>query len=622
MGYPAPFSSPAEQQALKLAEAIRGGDEAAAHRCALWLTERRVPVTVQVKREADLEQDIRLWVGVEDARMSTVPIYLKVQPGMTLASLKDMVFLHYGFPPSVQQWVVGQRLPRDHETLYYHGIQRDGDVAYLYLRSARAAKLCRDSCQQDHQRRQLEELGIEEDVLVARGTVDAAVLAPVGPSDSLGGLEETSDPGGPLSDQPPKVGWECPSCTYVNRPTWPGCEMCCAERPQGYVVPEAYQPGEEELARLKREEESMCQYEQAKERQKQKNYQRLLQLDGQSLVPADEAVECPICFVALEPGEGVTLRECLHAFCKECLRGTILNCQDPEVRCPYIDAKYSCPGQLLEREIKAVGRSIDRGAGRDRGRAPGRAWTEEAQKLLSDAEYQHFLDLGVSIAESRSRSSYHCKTTDCRGWCFFEDDVNEFPCPVCDKVNCLLCQSCPQAIHENMNCKEYQDDLRIRAQNDKAAQQTTNMLLTLVQNGAAMHCPVCQIVIQKKDGCDWIRCTVCHTEICWATKGPRWGPALHSTCRQKDQWLWGHKRGLPLQAERSSLPPHLSELPLIKKEAENRTYFGESTARISAKGNAGGRPGLIRSRDPEACGRGAPGSVEISTQDSPFARTG
>lgn len=40
---------------------------------------------------------------------------------------------------------------------------------------------------------------------------------------------------------------------------------------------------------------------------------------------------------------------------RECLRGTILNCQDPEVRCPYIDEKYSCPGQLLEREIKAVG---------------------------------------------------------------------------------------------------------------------------------------------------------------------------------------------------------------------------------------------------------------------------
>lgn len=33
-----------------------------------------------------------------------------------------------------------------------------------------------------------------------------------------------------------------------------------------------------------------------------------------------------------------------------------------------------------------------------------------------------------------------------------------------------------QAIHEGMNCKEYQDDLRIRSENDIAARQTTEML--------------------------------------------------------------------------------------------------------------------------------------------------
>lgn len=33
-----------------------------------------------------------------------------------------------------------------------------------------------------------------------------------------------------------------------------------------------------------------------------------------------------------------------------------------------------------------------------------------------------------------------------------------------------------QAIHEHMNCREYQDDLALRAQNDMAARQTTEML--------------------------------------------------------------------------------------------------------------------------------------------------
>ncbi|XP_054323532.1 ranBP-type and C3HC4-type zinc finger-containing protein 1 isoform X8 [Pongo pygmaeus] len=178
---------------------------------------------------------------------------------------------------------------------------------------------------------------------------------------------------------------------------------------------------------------------------------------------------------------------------RECLQGTICNSQEAEVSCPFIDNTYSCSGKLLEREIKA---------------------------LLTPEDYQRFLDLGISIAENRSAFSYHCKTPDCKGWCFFEDDVNEFTCPVCFHVNCLLCK----AIHEQMNCKEYQEDLALRAQNDMAARQTTEMLKVMLQQGEAMRCPQCQIVVQKKDGCDWIRCTVCHTEICWVTKGPRWGP--------------------------------------------------------------------------------------------------
>nr|2LGY_A Chain A, RanBP-type and C3HC4-type zinc finger-containing protein 1 [Homo sapiens] len=86
-------------------------------------------------------QDIRLWVSVEDAQMHTVTIWLTVRPDMTVASLKDMVFLDYGFPPVLQQWVIGQRLARDQETLHSHGVRQNGDSAYLYLLSARNTSL-------------------------------------------------------------------------------------------------------------------------------------------------------------------------------------------------------------------------------------------------------------------------------------------------------------------------------------------------------------------------------------------------------------------------------------------------------------------------------------------------
>lgn len=50
----------------------------------------------------------------------------------------------------------------------------------------------------------------------------------------------------------------------------------------------------------------------------------------------------------------------------------------------------------------------------------------------------------------------------------------------------------------------------------------------LLQNGEAMKCPRCDIIVQKKDGCDWICCLMCKTEICWVTKQARWGPNVNT----------------------------------------------------------------------------------------------
>uniref|UniRef100_A0A7N5KKZ6 RanBP-type and C3HC4-type zinc finger-containing protein 1 n=1 Tax=Ailuropoda melanoleuca TaxID=9646 RepID=A0A7N5KKZ6_AILME len=562
----------AEEMALRLSRAVAGGDEQVAVQCAIWLAEQRVPLSVQLKPEVSPTQDIRLWVSVEDAQMHTVTIWLTVRPDMTVASLKDMVFLDYGFPPVLQQWVIGQRLARDQETLHSHGVRRNGDSAYLYVLSACNTSLNPQELQRERQLRMLEDLGFKDLTLQSRGPLEPAPTKPGVPQEPGRGQPDATP-------EPPPVGWQCPGCTFINKPTRPGCEMCCRARPEAYQVPASYQPDEEERARLAGEEEALRQYQQRKQQQQEGNYLQHVQLDQRSLVLNTEPTECPVCYLVLAPGDAVVLRECLHAFCRrclrlvrarsaryrearglreatllrrsgssvcapchclrgssrrhrgpvpgrcakpalclaggqaarpglwrpgppspqqtECLQGTIRNSQEAEVSCPFIDNTYSCSGKLLEREIRA---------------------------LLPPEDYQRFLDLGVSIAENRSAFSYHCKTPDCKGWCFFEDDVNEFTCPVCFHINCLVCK----AIHEQMNCKEYQDDLALRAQNDVAARQTTEMLRSMLQQGEAMHCPQCRIVVQKKDGCDWIRCTVCHTEICWVTKGPRWGPGGES----------------------------------------------------------------------------------------------
>ncbi|KAM4613095.1 ranBP-type and C3HC4-type zinc finger-containing protein 1 isoform 2-T2 [Polymixia lowei] len=414
---------------------------------------------------------------------------------MTIAQLKDKISHDYGFHPLLQRWVIGKRLAQDKETLFSHGIREDGDQVFLFILSAQAAKLTRHQHQQDEDHQRLESI-IESVLLLSRGcqpTVEKIAPPPATPQTPPPLPPKVPPATKPPLPPKPQSGWSCTKCTYLNKPTRPGCEMCGEERPVEYQVPDVYQPDQEETLRLQQEELAMLQYQQALEEERERNYISLLETDDHSLVPNLLEVDCPICFCPLPPGEGAVLRDCLHSFCRDCLKGTIVNSMDAEVSCPFMDNDYSCNSKLQDREIR---------------------------NLLTEEEHQRFLELRLSIAESRSEHSFHCQTPNCPGWCIYEDEVNEFSCELCSETNCILCK----AIHKDMNCKEYQDDLRIRAENDLAAKQTKDMLEGLLQNGEAMHCPRCDVVVQKKDGCDWICCLMCKTEICWVTKQARWGP--------------------------------------------------------------------------------------------------
>ncbi len=93
-------------------------------------------------------------------------------------------------------------------------------------------------------------------------------------------------------------------------------------------------------------------------------------------------------------------------------------------------------------------------------------------QIVSPNELQDLYRRGLRQAENAAANSFHCRTPNCEGFCFYEDEVNEFNCPICIKQNCLLCK----AIHEEQNCQEYQDDLKRLAANDAAAKATQDML--------------------------------------------------------------------------------------------------------------------------------------------------
>ncbi|XP_053694732.1 uncharacterized protein LOC128742408 [Sabethes cyaneus] len=223
------------------------------------------------------------------------------------------------------------------------------------------------------------------------------------------------------------------------------------------------------------------------------HYMELVNLDSADLIANVEPFECPICFDSFKEFEGIVLRDCLHSFCKQCLANTINYSEEAEIRCPFMNTAYSCESVIQQREIKA---------------------------LVSKDMYEAHLARSIRQAESVLENTFHCKTPNCRGWCIYEDNVNQFKCPVCTIVNCLTCR----AIHDGLDCKQYQDRMNSDCDTSIDSKQTKAMLQEMVDKGNALMCPTCQVVMMKKWGCDWLKCSMCKTEICWVTRGPRWGP--------------------------------------------------------------------------------------------------
>lgn len=192
-------------------------------------------------------------------------------------------------------------------------------------------------------------------------------------------------------------------------------------------------------------------------------YIELLTLDdSMDLTKNTEPFECSVCLVECQSHDGVMLRNCLHTFCRDCVRNTIMYSDDAEVKCPYIDEKYSCDCLLQDREIKA---------------------------LLTKHQYDEHLAKSLRIAENQIENSFHCKTPDCKGWCIYEDDVNVFKCPICRLENCLTCR----VIHDGLNCKQYQMMMKANIDANPENATTHAMLQQMIENGEAMNCPACKV---------------------------------------------------------------------------------------------------------------------------------
>ncbi|NXG92397.1 HOIL1 protein, partial [Stercorarius parasiticus] len=198
------------------------------------------------------------------------------------ASPPAQVFQDYGFHPLVQRWIIGQCLCVDERTVSSYGIRGDGDTAFLYLLSAKMAELTEQRYEEDQAQVMLRSTSSP-----AHAAADGrkySTLPNMSPKKGLRGrkmdIAEISQhldalqlgdlfgaqpkPAAASLPSPVPTGWSCPKCTFINKPTRPGCEMCSTDRPEDYVVPGSYKPDETELWRMQQEQEGILQYQQVR----------------------------------------------------------------------------------------------------------------------------------------------------------------------------------------------------------------------------------------------------------------------------------------------------------------------------------------------------------------------
>ncbi|XP_050656903.1 sharpin isoform X1 [Macaca thibetana thibetana] len=204
-----------EELAGNLARAIAGGDEKGAAQAAAILAQHRVALSVQLQEACFPPGPIRLQVTLEDAASaastaSSAHVALQVHPHCTVAALQEQVFSELGFPPAVQRWVIGRCLCVPERSLASYGVREDGDPAFLYLLSApREAPATGPSPQRPQ----------KMDGEVGR-LFPSSLGLPPGPQPAASSLPSPLQP-----------SWPCPSCTFINAPGRPGCEMCSTQRP-------------------------------------------------------------------------------------------------------------------------------------------------------------------------------------------------------------------------------------------------------------------------------------------------------------------------------------------------------------------------------------------------------
>lgn len=215
-----------------------------------------------------------------------------------------------------------------------------------------------------------------------------------------------------------------------------------------------------------------------------------------------ETITCVACLSDYPPPLAVSLTECGHSFCENCLRGRI-KAEESEsssglIRCILAPA---CLGNLTQQEVVHL------------------CGPDTSQKLDRRA-LEHTAQCDGSM--------YPCPSADCPGIVFWQADMQVLPhsvCEVCGLDRCLLCGLSPY--HSGMDCATHKQTVveahrAVPPSSDSGGgegggltdQQQEQLTMALLQTQGTRQCRRCKAGVQKTSGCNKMQCR-CGYRFCY-----------------------------------------------------------------------------------------------------------
>ena len=150
---------------------------------------------------------------------------------------------------------------------------------------------------------------------------------------------------------------------------------------------------------------------------KTNEYNLLIKLQDIDYVSNETVFICFVCNQTQKPNDGVILKECLHAICKNCVKNVVFGSTQAAIKCPYadvLDKNEKCQSEITQREIMGI---------------------------LSKVDYDTYLNNCVNLIKQTVKNATNCFKPNCYGIGLNKSENQHFfICEICKSVNCISCR--------------------------------------------------------------------------------------------------------------------------------------------------------------------------------------